>query len=106
MLPRCRYDGMPGRWLFFFIPLDGAAQAVQDTFIIAASRLQGLRDPERLSAWLYAVARNECLRQLVAGGSQGAARVSARADPSDAPPAVELALDDLLTEVVRVLVLV
>src|SRR5215472_196012 len=41
-----------------------AADAVQDTFVIAASRLGGLREPERLRAWLYAVARNECLRIL------------------------------------------
>ncbi|WP_300609552.1 sigma-70 family RNA polymerase sigma factor, partial [Trebonia sp.] len=39
-----------------------AADAVQDTFVLAASRLAGLRDPERLRAWLYAVARNEALR--------------------------------------------
>jgi RNA polymerase sigma factor (sigma-70 family) len=39
-----------------------AADAVQDTFVTAASRLAGLREPERLRAWLYAVARNECLR--------------------------------------------
>jgi len=39
-----------------------AADAVQDTFVIAAGQLDGLRDPERLRAWLYAVARNECLR--------------------------------------------
>jgi len=71
-------------------PLDGAAQVVQDTFIIAASRLQGLRDPDRLGSWLQAVARNECLRRLGAGESQGAARFSARADPVDALPAVEL----------------
>src|SRR5271168_2191550 len=41
-----------------------AADAVQDTFVIASSRLAGLRDPERLRPWLYAVARNECLRRL------------------------------------------
>jgi RNA polymerase sigma factor (sigma-70 family) len=41
-----------------------AADAVQDTFVIAASRLSGLRDPELLRPWLYAVARNECLRRL------------------------------------------
>ena len=39
-----------------------AADAVQDTFIIAAARLADLREPDRLRAWLYAVARNECLR--------------------------------------------
>jgi RNA polymerase sigma factor (sigma-70 family) len=41
-----------------------AADAVQDTFVIAASKLAGLREPERLRAWLFAVARNECLRRL------------------------------------------
>jgi RNA polymerase sigma factor (sigma-70 family) len=41
-----------------------AADAVQDTFVIAASRLDGLRDAGRLRPWLYAVARNECLRIL------------------------------------------
>jgi RNA polymerase sigma factor (sigma-70 family) len=41
-----------------------AADAVQDTFVIASSRLTELRDPGRLRAWLYAVARNECLRIL------------------------------------------
>ncbi len=44
-----------------------AADAVQDTFVIAASRLSALRDPERLRSWLYAVARNECHRRLRGG---------------------------------------
>jgi RNA polymerase sigma factor (sigma-70 family) len=39
-----------------------AANAVQDTFVLAASRLAGLRAPERLRSWLYCVARNESLR--------------------------------------------
>ena len=37
---------------------------MQDTFVIAASKLGRLRDPERLRAWLFAVARNECLHRL------------------------------------------
>src|SRR5215469_8470104 len=41
-----------------------AADAVQDTFVIAAAKLGGLRDPDRLRPWLYAVARNECYRRL------------------------------------------
>ena len=41
-----------------------AADAVQDTFVIAAARLDGLHDPQRLRAWLFAVARGECLRVL------------------------------------------
>jgi hypothetical protein len=35
---------------------DDAADAVQDTFVIAASKLGRLRDPERLRPWLFAVA--------------------------------------------------
>ncbi len=41
-----------------------AADAVQDTFVVAAAKLAGLRDPSRLRPWLYAVARNECRRQM------------------------------------------
>jgi RNA polymerase sigma factor (sigma-70 family) len=41
-----------------------AADAVQDTFVIAASKVAGLRDKNRLRPWLYAVARNECRRRL------------------------------------------
>jgi RNA polymerase sigma factor (sigma-70 family) len=47
-----------------------AADAVQDTFVTAASRLSALRDPERLRSWLYAVARNECHRRLRGGSAQ------------------------------------
>ena len=46
-----------------------AADAVQDTFLIAAAKLAGLRDPDRLRPWLYAVARNECHRRLRARGA-------------------------------------
>jgi RNA polymerase sigma factor (sigma-70 family) len=45
-----------------------AADAVQDTYVIAAAKLDGLRDPDRLRPWLYAVARNECFRRLRARG--------------------------------------
>jgi RNA polymerase sigma factor (sigma-70 family) len=41
-----------------------AADAVQDSFVIAAAKLADLRDPDRLRPWLYAVARNECYRRL------------------------------------------
>src|SRR5579872_4010352 len=46
------------------LPPDDAADAVQDTFVIAAARVSVLRDPRKLRPWLYAVARNECLRRL------------------------------------------
>ena len=41
-----------------------AAEAVQDTFVIAATRLKVLRNPDRLRPWLYAVARNECRHRI------------------------------------------
>ena len=44
-----------------------AADAVQDTFVVAASKVGELRDPSKLRPWLYAVARNECHRRLRAG---------------------------------------
>ncbi len=41
-----------------------AADAVQDTFVLAAQRLAQLNDPERLRPWLYAVARSVALRRV------------------------------------------
>ena len=49
-----------------------AADAVQDTFLVAAAKLHGLRDPRKLRSWLYAVARNECFRRLRAGTAHSA----------------------------------
>jgi hypothetical protein len=73
------------------LPKAEAGEAVQDTFLIAVSRLDGLRDPDRLDAWLHAVARNECLRRLGPGGiAAAAAPVRGSADPEDEPPAVTL----------------
>jgi RNA polymerase sigma factor (sigma-70 family) len=57
-----------------------AADAAQDTFIIAAAQLARLRNPARLRSWLYAIARNECQSRLRAG-----------AWPPRADPASELA---------------
>ena len=49
-----------------------AADAVQDTFLIATAKLGGLRDPGKLRSWLYAVARNECYRKLRSGQATSA----------------------------------
>jgi RNA polymerase sigma factor (sigma-70 family) len=40
-----------------------AADAVHDTFVLATSRAGELAEPQRLRGWLYAIARNECLRR-------------------------------------------
>lgn len=49
---------------------DAAADAVHDTFVLASQRAHQLRDPARLRSWLYAIARNECLR-LLRGRARG-----------------------------------
>lgn len=43
---------------------DTAWDCVQDVFCSAATRLDQLRDPEKLRPWLYAIARHEALRQI------------------------------------------
>ncbi|MGH3665742.1 MAG: RNA polymerase sigma factor [Egibacteraceae bacterium] len=51
-----------------------AADVVQTTWLRCVEHLGGLRDPERLGAWLATTARRECLRVL---------RQSGRAIPTD-----------------------
>ena len=62
-----------------------AADAVLDTYLIAAVKLDELRDPDRLRPWLYAVARNECFRRLRAHGLSAppATAVAVTADDPD-----------------------
>jgi RNA polymerase sigma factor (sigma-70 family) len=57
---------------------DTAGDAVHDTFVLASQRAYQLRDPERLRSWLYAIARNECLRLL-----RGRSRQVALAEAGD-----------------------
>jgi RNA polymerase sigma factor (sigma-70 family) len=49
---------------------DAAADCVQDVFCVAADRLNQLRDADKLRPWLYAIARNECLRTIRARGRE------------------------------------
>ncbi|MFY1637967.1 sigma-70 family RNA polymerase sigma factor [Solwaraspora sp. WMMB335] len=49
---------------FLLHDADAAGDAVHDTFVLASQRAAQLRDPDRLRSWLYAIARNECLRTL------------------------------------------
>ncbi len=42
---------------------EDAADATAEVFLSAASHLDGLRDPDRLRPWLYAIARNEIYRR-------------------------------------------
>ena len=43
---------------------DAAADVVQETFLIASQRVHQVRDPDRLGAWLYTIARNESQRLI------------------------------------------
>ena len=70
---------------------DDAAAVVRDTFLIATSRLEGLRDPGKLRSWLLAVARSECLRRRSAAGvTSPLPKMPRSASGDDALPAVEL----------------
>jgi DNA-directed RNA polymerase specialized sigma24 family protein len=82
------------------LPEPEAAGAVLDTFLIATVKLDGLRDPDRLGAWLHAVARNECLRRLGPGQeippeipAAIPAAIRAAADHGGEPPEVPLPPD-------------
>src|SRR5580704_6326874 len=80
-----RYAASLYAYCHSMLPRPEAAEVVLDTFLIAVSRLDGLRDPDRLDAWLHAVARNECLRRLDPGGPGGPAAVPRSADPDGLP---------------------
>jgi DNA-directed RNA polymerase specialized sigma24 family protein len=61
------YDNYAGRlfafcW-FLLRSREAAEVALRDTLIVAAAHIGKLRDPDRLAAWLYAIARVECARR-------------------------------------------
>src|SRR5215472_5533980 len=70
------------------LPEPEAAEAVFDTFLVAAAKLDGLRDPDRFGPWLHAVARNECLRRLGPGRE-----IPVAADRGAEPPQLPLPPD-------------
>ena len=64
-----------------------AADATQETFVIAWQRLRQLREPSRLRGWLYAIARHECLRRVRGRKRQTpVAEVDALPDASERGP--------------------
>jgi RNA polymerase sigma factor (sigma-70 family) len=73
---------------------EDAADAVEETFVIAAVRLGGLRDPHRLRPWLYAVARNQCHGRLRAS-EVGLGEPADPPDPAELRRLVDSALDGL-----------
>ncbi|MGP3912716.1 RNA polymerase sigma factor [Nonomuraea sp. 10N515B] len=68
---------------------DSAQVALRDTLIAAEAHASALTDPDRLRAWLYALARGECLRRRAAA-PPGAAEALAEAPPLDDPADADL----------------
>jgi DNA-directed RNA polymerase specialized sigma24 family protein len=87
-----RYAAPLYTYCSFMLPgPDDAAAVVRDTFLIATSRLERLRDPGRLRSWLYAVARSECLRRRSAAGiASPLPKMPRSTSGDDAWPAVQL----------------
>lgn len=50
---------------------EDAADAVEDAFIVAWSKVDGLGDPDKLFPWLQTLALNECFRRRLAKGMVG-----------------------------------
>jgi RNA polymerase sigma factor (sigma-70 family) len=71
---------------------DAAADCVQDVFVTAATKLVQLQDPNRLRAWLYAIARHEALARI---------RARRREVPSDELPETVSSEPDLATVAAR-----
>jgi RNA polymerase sigma factor (sigma-70 family) len=57
-----------------------AADATQDTFLLAAERLDQLREPDLVRPWLYAIARSRCHRRFRTRTRQVPTDIGAEAD--------------------------
>lgn len=71
-----------------------AADVTQDTFVVAARRLDQLRDPAKLRPWLFAVARHESFRRAKA--RKRTVLVDA-VDEADQQAATERTAEDVVT---------
>jgi len=71
-----------------------AADAVRDTFVVTAFRLDDLPAEGLLRPWLYAVARNECLRAISGGLASAAIDFLPNEAGTDARPLAQLPSDE------------
>jgi RNA polymerase sigma factor (sigma-70 family) len=96
------FDRYAGRLLAFCVSMlhsrPDAEDCLQDVFVLAATRLGGLREPDRLRSWLFAVARHECLARIRKSGRELPVDTIADrpADAGDEP--AEQAMDAELAE--------
>ncbi|WP_051813837.1 sigma-70 family RNA polymerase sigma factor [Kitasatospora sp. MBT63] len=72
-----------------------AADAVQDTFLIALSRLSELRTPAAFGGWLARIQRNVCLMRLRAARERPADDITARLDRARPVPSAEECVERL-----------
>jgi DNA-directed RNA polymerase specialized sigma24 family protein len=81
---------------------DAALVAVRDAMIVAQAHIERLRDPGQLRPWLYALARVECRRHMLAapedadqapGAADGESRLMAWSAVMSLPPAEREVLD-------------
>jgi len=76
-----RYADQLYAYCRFMLPdQTGAMRALEDTFLVAAGRLMSPPAEEQLRIWLFAVARNECIRRA------GPGRVAHAPSPEPAGP--------------------
>jgi len=71
-----------------------AADALRDTFVVTALRLDDLPAEGLLRPWLYAVARNECLRAISGGLASAAVDFLPNEAGTDARPLAQLPSDE------------
>lgn len=57
-----------------------SADALRDAFIVAVNRIRDLAEPEEFGAWLYALARAECMRIGISDDAPADAASAARGD--------------------------
>ena len=72
-----------------------AAEALKDTFVIAAATIRNLSEPSNLCPWLFALARNECRRRIRPASAVRDRDTDAADEPGNATNAVSDAGDDL-----------
>jgi RNA polymerase sigma factor (sigma-70 family) len=73
---------------------DEAADAMHDTFVLAAQRVHQLRDLERLRPWLFAIARHVCYRRLAQRKRSTPTEIEPDVLVFDADPGARLSADD------------
>ncbi|MEU9832488.1 sigma-70 family RNA polymerase sigma factor [Streptosporangium sp. NPDC048047] len=80
----------PGLYQYCWFMLggpDGTQVALRDTLITAEARIHELADPARLRAWLYALARGECVRRRPAAAPEPGMPGPGAADRTSSGPA-------------------